>query len=150
MYNSSWTPQTYVGGLEKTLAFMKSPEYVPGKPLPDNLATVTPDTTADGASVSTAVCLFFSSPLLLSSSLLPCSLLSLSRLYLLLLKTTSDSFNAMALTEAQVELQKLKESTAVKIEDLTQELQFVSSSTLASSLLTLLHTYFMHLLTRHS
>eukprot|EP00026_Physarum_polycephalum_P001890 Phypoly_transcript_01893.p1 GENE.Phypoly_transcript_01893~~Phypoly_transcript_01893.p1 ORF type:complete len:964 (+),score=247.70 Phypoly_transcript_01893:126-3017(+) len=86
--------QKYVAGLEKTVAFMKSPEYVPGKPLPDNLAApVTPDTSVDGASVPNAA--------------------------------ASDSFNAMALTEAQVELQKLKESTAIKIEDLTQELQFL-------------------------
>lgn len=90
------TLQKYANGLEKTVEFMKSPDYTPGKALPEGLSAA-PNGVEATAAVGAAV---------------PNG-------------DGSASLNPLASTEAQVELQKLKESTAIKIDDLTQELQFL-------------------------
>lgn len=87
--------QKYVASLEQNIAFMKSPDYVPGKPLPND--TAKPQATAEEVDGATSE----------ANGAGP------------------DAFNTLALADAQVELQKLKESTAIKIDDLSQELQFL-------------------------
>jgi kinesin family protein 5 len=88
--------QKYVTSLEQNIAFMKSPDYVPGKPLPNDIA-IKPQATAEEVDGATSG----------ANGAGP------------------DSFNTLALAEAQVELQKLKDSTTIKIDDLSQELQFL-------------------------
>lgn len=84
--------QKHATSLEKTIAFMKSPDYKPGAALPEGLSAPNGAEAADGSAGA---------------------------------PNGAADYNPLALTEAQVELQKLKESNAIKIEDLSQELQFL-------------------------
>lgn len=51
----------YANGLEKTIEFMKSPDYTPGKALPEGLSAPSGEaaTSADGAAVANGVCFLF-------------------------------------------------------------------------------------------